>query len=332
MNHYLTVFLIFLFCTSFVSLPITEAKLLNLPSGFGLPPSSTAQNGDADIDIYARQLLTPPDRSNRLNRLIQHKLVRAILISLTAKVILNVCFRHEKEIAGIEAARSIIAASGSTVKPLVFSFNDALLLQREWRKREGYRQRLDAYDNAYHYLKHPRSNLPKGYMIITGVPSSGAFNGGLDQAAFPFAQPLFPNMCRPMTSWQSFTVGQTIYPEALGSRNFCKGTLIWFIDNDGQPSFAKTDALDRKHVFHTALWLKHIFGLPKIQWLKRLQIPLWLAFQSLLFYRVPTSALKAVLPVMLIAGGLSSSVYEKTLKRFTTTYPKNTTNEGVKYY
>ena len=159
-----------------------------------------------------------------------------------SRLLLNLIFRKEKEIAGIEAARQLVKTipGAANVKVNVISYKNA--------RRFRYRR-----------------TLGPGYYLITGVPSANVLYGGLKKDFFPLAEEIFHGMCRPLTAWQSLTVGQTIHPEAIGTDGFCRGQLLWLLDDRRQPARLPLDDLDRQKFFHTWLWLKHIVRLSKYQ-------------------------------------------------------------------
>ena len=226
----------------------------------------------------------------------RHLVIMTIVYYFLSRVLLNLFFQHEKEVAGIEAARQIIAndANGCKVKPMVMSYKSAL--------RYMYRGK----------------RLRDGYYVIINVPSRGGFGGGLIQKPFPYSQPLFNGMCRPATAWQSFTVGQTIHPEHIGTNMFCQGQLIWYIQH-GVPMPMSLDVLDRKRIFHTVLWFKHISGWVKLK--EYVLVPLLMVIQMALYNKHPTAVTAtSLISILLLAFRLPLKATERRVRAFLTKY------------
>lgn len=222
--------------------------------------------------------------------------IMTIVYYFLSRVLLNLFFQHEKEVAGIEAARQIIAndANGTKVKPMVMSYKSAL--------RYMYRGQ----------------RLRDGYYIITNVPSQNRFRGGLIQTPFPYSQPLFNGMCRPATAWQSFTVGQTIHPEHIGTNMFCQGQLIWYIQQ-GVPMPMSLDVLDRKRILHTVLWFKHISGWVKLK--EYVLVPLFMVIQMALYSKHPTAVTAtSLISIFLLAFRLPLEATERRVRTFLAKY------------
>ena len=143
---------------------------------------------------------------------------------------LNVAFRDEKRLAGIEAAKQLFTSMNPSIRPFVISYSIAI------QKRRFF----------------------PGYYIITNVPTLKGSPGSLNKSHFPYAQELFEGMCRPLTAWQSFTVGQTIQPWFLGTENFCQGQLLWHVGPRSRPVPMALDDHDRTAIFHSWIWWKQI--------------------------------------------------------------------------
>lgn len=210
---------------------------------------------------------------------------------------LNIAFSNEKRLAGIDAAKKLLSLLPSEVgissKPYVLTFDEA---QRR------------VYENDFF---HP------GYYIITDVPTVSAQNGKLDRSMFPYSQELFPNMCRLKTSWQSFTVGQTLHPTQFGTNHFCHGQLLWYIGKNDEVHPLALDDHDRQTIFHTWYWMKQIVLFSKFR--PGIVSALMLLIKGTLAYRSPS-----LLPLFLLdkntlenVGGHMKNLTMKTFKKQT---------------
>lgn len=207
---------------------------------------------------------------------IAHGLARITTYYFGTSVALNVAFRDEKRLAGIEAAKQLVCTIDSSIRPFVISYNIAV------QKRRFF----------------------PGYYIITDVPTIIGAPASLDRSSFPYAQELFTGMCRPITAWQSFTVGQTIQPWYVGTNNFCHGQLIWKVGHHGRPLPIPLDDHDRVAIFHTWIWWKQIIKVKKYK-------PLIQAITSILFKSWIVSKDPRLLPLFLVSSDTYKNLSEK---------------------